>query len=117
MNKIYKVMNRDKVVCYIVDKGKIGVMNPVYRIWKCEDGVMVEGDYYYPYIHSDISIYRNNILVPVSGCLDMDINSLNFYLDDAWGKGMKYTHLVEVSEEEIEKMRELCEDNHKDFKE
>jgi len=140
MNKIYRVVNDDvmsdyKTVFYVKDIGKIGNLSPVYRIWKCENGVMVEGDYYYPDICKKIywdgdrgfyetpidemRVHEYEVLVPIpEHVLKMSKEDIESYiLSYKCKRGMRFTHLEEISEEEIEKMRELCEDNHKTFKE
>ncbi len=135
MNKIYRVMSGSKIAFYVKDVGKIGILNPVYRIWKCVNGVMVEGeDYYYLDICKKISRYKSKTLyeTPINEIFVYDYKVLvripehvlnmnkkdveSYILSNSCDRGLRVTRFEKISEEEMEMIRESCEYNHKDFK-
>ena len=101
-------MNKKKVIGYAVGKSRIRLKDPIYKICRSESDNIKEGGCYYPHVcrkislDAGLSITKDKVLVPVECEISLDNDSFDFYLDGiACEKGVKYTHLMKVNEEEI----------------
>ena len=126
--KVYEVKKDDEVLFYVKRVDKIGNLDPLYRVLRFINEELVEGDYYYPDICKKIDLSKGKnshevvidkshiktfkVLVPVpEHLLEMDKDFIKSYvLTDKHYRTIKFTHLREVSEEELNKMLELTKD-------
>ena len=126
--KVYEVKKDDEVVFYVKHVDKIDNLDPLYRILRFINGELVEGDYYYPDICKKIDLSKDEnfhevvidkshvetfkVLVPIpEHLLEMDKDSIkSSILTDKHYRIIKFTHLREVGEEELNKMLELTKD-------
>ena len=117
--KVYEVKKDDEVVFYVKHVDKIDNLDPLYRILRFINGELVEGDYYYLDICEKIDpgideshVETFKVLVPIpEHLLEMDKDSIKSYvLADKHYTVIKFTHLREVGEEELNKMLELAKD-------
>jgi len=106
--KVCKIMNKKKVIGYAINKSKIKLRDPIYKICRSESDDIKEGKCYYPHVCRKISfdtglcITKDKVLVPIDCDISLDNDSFDLYLDSiACEKGVKYTQLMEVNEEEI----------------